>query len=120
MDPVIKADWVEHLRSGEYPQTDGYLHIKTPGLEKKADRFCCLGVLCEMAVEAGVVVRFGECADGVHGYRDPDSEVVSTHLPNISVKRWAGLQEDQINNLSRMNDEGRSFEYLANVIEQEM
>lgn len=50
MDPAIKAEWVKRLRSGDYEQ--GKRHLNANG------RYCCLGVLCEIAVEAGIVTKF--------------------------------------------------------------
>jgi hypothetical protein len=41
MDPVLKAKWIEALRSGEYQQTFGAL--------RDNDGHCCLGVLCEVS-----------------------------------------------------------------------
>lgn len=49
LKPAIKARWVAALRSGKYIQGRGALHSTAP------DRFCCLGVLCELAVADGVV-----------------------------------------------------------------
>jgi len=47
MDPGIRAAWVAALRSGEYQQGKANL--------RAADNtYCCLGVLCELAVQAGV------------------------------------------------------------------
>lgn len=43
--------WVKALRSGEYKQGYGYLHYKRGG----KDKFCCLGVLCDLAVKNGVI-----------------------------------------------------------------
>lgn len=49
LKPDIKAAWVEALRSGKYQQGKNYLNSE--------GRYCCLGVLCELAVEAGVTGR---------------------------------------------------------------
>jgi hypothetical protein len=40
MDPKIKEKWIEALRSGKYEQGEGTLN--------KDNKFCCLGVLCEV------------------------------------------------------------------------
>jgi hypothetical protein len=39
--------WVKELRSGKYPQTQGYLNLLVDLSDQKAG-FCCLGVLCEV------------------------------------------------------------------------
>lgn len=43
MDPVLKAQWVEALRSGTYGQCTGTL--------RRGDDFCCLGVLADLVPE---------------------------------------------------------------------
>lgn len=40
MSPELKTRWLEALRSGEYKQGRAYL--------RKDDKFCCLGVLCDL------------------------------------------------------------------------
>jgi hypothetical protein len=50
MNPEIKARWVAALRSGEYKQGKGNLRISDHRLSD--DVFCCLGVLCDLAVKA--------------------------------------------------------------------
>jgi len=46
MDKAVKRRWLEALQSGEYRKT-------TQGLRVKG-RYCCLGVLCDIQVRAGV------------------------------------------------------------------
>lgn len=49
MNEDIKERWVAALESGSYKQVDGML--------SDGDGFCCLGVLCEIAVQDQVVIR---------------------------------------------------------------
>lgn len=65
---AVAKRWVKALRSGKYKQ--GRETLKT-------DRgtYCCLGVLCDLAVKAKVIPKF------------PEGEVV---LPR-EVQRWVGL-----------------------------
>jgi hypothetical protein len=51
MNPVAKELWLAALRSGEYTQGRGQLRID--------DTFCCLGVLCEVAIKQGVIEDYG-------------------------------------------------------------
>ncbi len=44
MDKIIKAKWVEALRSGEYKQGKGVLR----GSDMTKPTYCCLGVLCDV------------------------------------------------------------------------
>ena len=48
MNPLIKAKWVSALRSGEFKQ--GTMQLRTLD-----DKYCCLGVLCALAVREGVI-----------------------------------------------------------------
>lgn len=123
MDSAIKADWVRALRSGEYSQANGAL--------QKNGGFCCLGVLCDLAVKAGVPVRVStiecgcsdaDCCPGV-AYDSADS------YPPIQVQNWAGMStmdpvvkdsEGEIRTLSALNDEGRTFEEIAQFIEDQL
>lgn len=83
----IKALWTERLRSGEYRQ----IHRR---LSDTSNGRCCLGVLCDLAVEAGVVRR--EVAPGDHVGRviyvavDNENDTGEGLLP-MAVADWAGL-----------------------------
>jgi len=85
MNPTIKARWITALRSGKYIQGRGALTTVTKN-EKRKRRDCCLGVLCDLAVRAGVIPA-------------PVPELLSEKLrydnrkdilPS-SVVQWAGL-----------------------------
>lgn len=124
MDTDIKARWVSALRSGDYKQGKGLL--------RKDDKFCCLGVLCELAVAAGAV-SFEVNADP----DDDDQYDGATHiyggsesvhyLPN-EVVTWAGLETfnpvvpggDSGQQLAGLNDQGRSFSKIADLIEEHL
>lgn len=97
MNPEIKERWVAALRSGEYAQTMGFLHDK--------EGFCCLGVLCEIAVADGVIekwepnpntfttaIRPDEKLIMFYGRRGSDDldEASQTSLPTLVIE-WAGL-----------------------------
>lgn len=113
MDPDIKNEWIERLRSGTIPQTINRLG--------RADGSrCCLGVLCDIAVEHNVITVTTEHRD-LPLYDDEDSV-----LP-FRVMRWARLDTiDEGRNghieavdepLSSMNDTGMTFDQIADVIE---
>lgn len=51
MRPEIAKRWVEALRSGKFKQGKHRLANETPD----GRNYCCLGVLCEIAVEDGVI-----------------------------------------------------------------
>lgn len=125
MDAGVKAKWLEALRSGEYEQTTGAL--------RSTNGYCCLGVLCEVAVKNDVI------PEGVAA--DEDVEVTTYYyaeagswLPDV-VAQWAGLDEgdpgvdldnaaddhyegEKHYTLSSLNDlYGYDFEMIAGVIE---
>lgn len=80
MDSEIKEKWVAALRGGEFEQGQGAL--------SEYGNYCCLGVLCELAVKDGVI----EKCDGINVAKVfYDSEVAV--LPG-RVVTWAGLGDE--------------------------
>ena len=47
MDPAVKQMWIDALRSGKYKQGTGHLRV--------GDQYCCLGVLCDLAVQNQII-----------------------------------------------------------------
>lgn len=78
MNPDIKAQWVAALRSGEYKQGQRAL--------SHSGRYCCLGVLCELAVKAGAIERVTR-TDGTYLYGSGENGWL---LPS-EVVDWAGV-----------------------------
>lgn len=118
----IKEQWVNALRSGVFRQGRRYL--------AKDGGYCCLGVLCELAYRDGVVTERVEFGDG-----DNSAVVYDGHLFALpgSVMEWAGLDDSNPfapepdrgrpenyprRPLSAMNDNGKTFTYIADVIER--
>lgn len=92
MNPDIKAEWVAALRSGDYLQGRGQLHsfiLNDDG--SKESRFCCLGVLSDLAVKAGAC----DTVDLGNQIGFGRSRGTGT-LPH-EVREWAGLDEDMGN-----------------------
>ena len=79
MNPEIKALWITALRSGEYKQGRSSLNVD--------DKFCCLGVLCDLAEKAGV-------AKSIEGDDVTRYDGRSSYLP-ASVEGWAGMDSDR-------------------------
>lgn len=125
MKPEIKKRWVEALRSGEYQQAKDYL--------VSPDGYCCLGVLCEIAVQDGVVYREGyEYISTSEGF-----DVNNVDLPR-AVQRWAGVSDyygdgftslgsnvpykntDRNADFTELNDEmNYTFDMIADAIEND-
>ncbi len=115
MNPDIKAQWVEALRSGEFKQGKGVL-------QRSDGKFCCLGVLCELAARAGVI-ESPTIFDGSYIYASEGA-----YLP-IEVSTWAGLSDNysprnpriaNIVSLAKRNDEGLPFSEIADLIEGQL
>jgi hypothetical protein len=112
MDAAVKEQWIKDLTSGEFKQGRGYL--------EKGGKFCCLGVLCFRAAEAGVTNRT-ETEDTFHAAYGGRSGF----LPS-EVVEWAGMSDfdgryhdgDIRRALAYDNDGGVPFEGIAKTIDQ--
>jgi hypothetical protein len=116
MKEEIKAQWVAALRSGRYEQTQGRL--------QRDGSFCCMGVLCELAVEAGVIpspVFVPPISGGSEVAAYGRSEL--TGSPPAEVWDWSGFEalgvvDELAMELMARNDElDQSFEEIADYIE---
>jgi hypothetical protein len=115
MDPGIRARWTAALRSGEYDQGQRALY--------DGSAFCCLGVLCDLAVRDKVLMPPRHSPlDGAWSYDGrPDL------LPE-TVLGWAGLGSSNpevlvgadpgLTDLTTLNDDdGWSFAQIADAID---
>lgn len=109
MDKEIKAEWSRRLRSGDYRQGKGNLSYSSGGKEW----YCCLGVLCEIAVERGICQRIGNALKHFGHERNWRSN----YLPD-EVAEWASITHYYQETLAVKNDEGDSFRLIANYIDQ--
>lgn len=125
MDPEAKKRWVAALRSGKYKQGIGRLRVRQ---EHHKSGYCCLGVLCEIAVQDGVIrpperVRDGGPTDGYKYEYDGDAYALGP-----KVQDWAMLDANPIvkdekgrtTTLADLNDEGMPFEKIADLIEDQL
>lgn len=138
MNKDIQTQWVAALRSGKYKQTQEML-CQTDGDGNPAG-YCCLGVLCDLAVTDGVIPppRASWLEPGaMRFYSTPaflESDATDTVLPN-AVRAWAGLASvdprlppmaadllplgsSEEFHLSSLNDEGADFGVIADLIEE--
>ena len=125
----IRRRWVAALRSGKYKQITGALRQKynKGGRKSSFEGYCCLGVLCELAVKAKVIGPPVQNSGGIFIYSGNDSE-----LPQ-KVREWAGLttvdgkftdeklrEKTKQNDLAGLNDySGKRFRGIASIIESE-
>lgn len=101
MNRDLKAKWIAALRSGEYRQVHGELRSGSGGTE----RFCCLGVLCEVARVRRVVQE---------QYRFDDGTISGICLAGALL---AAVGDDRQNQLMSLNDAPTAFADIADWIE---
>lgn len=115
----IAQQWADRLQNGGYAQGKGKLRRAEEGAP---DKYCCLGVLCELAVEQGIIEP-AEINSYVGNYAY-SSEMRSVSLP-AEVQEWSGLgsemgmlatQVGDENDLASLNDGGFSFAQIAKII----
>lgn len=102
----VAKNWAEALKSGEFTQGELSLHFN--------NAYCCLGVLCELAIRDGVEV----IKDDSHGRTRFDGRAI--YLPQ-SVMTWAGIKTEHGvihgTSLSSLNDSKTTFVNIAKIIE---
>lgn len=123
MNEDVKALWVEALESG-LTQIEGRL--------QDDGGFCCLGVLCDLAVKAGVI---GEPkswgSSNVRGFPSlagTEQFYYEEALLPEEVVEWAGLtnrnpvvkSERGFMSLSALNDGGKPFITIAQLIKDQL
>lgn len=120
MNPEIKDLWLKALRSGKYVQGRGTL-------QTSYNSFCCLGVLCDIAVK-NKVIPDPKAQRFEYAYGAAMEEGV---LPE-EVRLWAGLSDnnpsilagdDRPNqyDLSELNDDREyTFSEIADLIEEQL
>jgi hypothetical protein len=119
--PVTKQQWIDALRSGEFNQCTGALAKPDP--DTGAMSYCCLGVL---ATIAGVEHRLTSVAITDFIFDDDNWEcgiipeafrsIIVSDL-DLSQPVSTLTQDDLMRNLSTKNDNGASFNDIADYLE---
>ncbi len=111
MNEDVKVKFIDALLSGEYTQGKGKLRLFN-------NTVCANGILCELAIKDGLVgIHRGTSGCGYH-MTSPlaDGRIVKSYgnnfPPNI-VFDWAGISYDYSRTLAGLNDDGASFEQIA-------
>ena len=100
MDHELKAKWVATLRSGNYSQGRNQLR-------NRLNQCCCLGVLCDI-----VAPSHWSGANDYTGYSHAGQRMIP-HREFLLHR----LTRQQVDELARMNDHGKSFDVIASYIE---
>ena len=136
MNQQIKAEWVAALRSGEYKQG---IHLL-----RQDDKFCCLGVLCDLHRKAHQNEGEDDTVNSWFPTKNPERDNApcfsyrygnTTSLPSV-VMDWCGLrscdppvrrivsfENDHVTQdvtLALLNDQGLTFDQIADIIEQQL
>ena len=119
MKQEIKEKWVDALRSGEYQQGTGYLKV----IHENGDaKYCCLGVLCELALKDNLDLPITETE------RFWNSDLLTAiafdgeeEYPPEEIDKWTDLPDFPVLELlAEKNDKGQSFDQIADYIEAEL
>jgi hypothetical protein len=76
--------WCDALMSGDYVQ--GHARLCTVGRDGEPDKWCCLGVACDVAARNGVEMHISD--DGIRRYFDG----MAAYLPK-KVEEWLGVPD---------------------------
>lgn len=117
MDATVKEKWIAALKSGDYKQTRNHLRV--------GDSFCCLGVLCDLYKREqedkgdtdSITWERDECSDIQRLSKDDDWV---EDLPPNYVLDWAGLVGADWNSLATLNDDGSTFDKIAEIINEQI
>ena len=145
MNQKIKHKWLRALRSGEFVQGRRFLTARNadqPLSAENPNKYCCLGVLCELAVQDGIISKAEELIGTGQIGNDTHTELIATNydaeeeqqlrvLPQ-AVQEWAGLPNfspyieynydlQSQTPLAVLNDHVRlSFAEIADLIEEQL
>ena len=102
MDALLRERWALTLESGNYQQATGVLR-------NRKNECCCLGVLCDLVDPSG------------WGYSNSRAGAYPVHyhnevMPSASFLEEIGLEQNDANRLSKLNDSGMSFDDIAKEV----
>lgn len=113
MNQEIKQKWIDALRSGDYKQTNGRL--------RQDDKFCCLGVLCNILFPNYWRFTQSGWTHGACEYVLPSEVIEAAELSdnNPTITGYSMPDEDD-SSLAWYNDAGMTFEQIAEMIEKNL
>lgn len=101
-----RKSWVSHLRSGEYKQVKDRL--------KNKKGYCCLGVLCDIAVKAGHG-EWTQCNQYKILHRESSIFPILYH--NSTISTWGGGSKGKPAKAGLNDEHDYTFEQISDVIE---
>ncbi len=109
MNKEIAKKWVKALRSGKYKQ--GQKSLCT--VKGKTAKYCCLGVLCHI-----LKTPYEKCGD-LKRYDEDTAVLPSSVLEKAGMHScWGETRSGHFSSLTHLNDDGKSFNEIADFIEQ--
>jgi hypothetical protein len=141
MNAAVKEKWLEQLRSDTIVQATGNLKKvleendyeswdwTEPAPEDVKCGYCCLGVLCEIAIGDAIIEAAVQGHDqDPYSWRTESSEGTTYYdfwryggnedMPPNQVYDWAGVHSEIGGYLASANDQGSSFAEIADWIEK--
>lgn len=113
MDPEIKRRWVAALRSGQYKQGRDRL--------KDFNRYCCLGVLVDLADKDKSTDISWADAHGHDALPRSVAKWAGTVInPRVTIPHQGEGSERLSHSLGYLNDFGYSFNEIADLIEEQL
>lgn len=115
MTAEMKAKWLEALRSGKYKQGRNLL--------RNGDKYCCLGVLCDIDGAEWKLLRPGLETTYTASGRDAfEGNSCGKETALLSTERMLkiGIRGEITNECIKMNDDGNSFAEIADWLEENL
>src|SRR5213592_3210268 len=105
MNSEVKQQWLKALRSGGWRKARNQL-------AGKANRRCCLGVLCEIGPSKRV--------DSLTRLYDSNAWHANDGSPNRVTQQWAGIDMNTVRDLSILNDKTKGWDKVIEYIEKKL
>lgn len=113
----IKNKWVYHLKSGKYKKTEGKLRKVD---KNKVCSYCALGVLTDLYIKANSdTCRWDKEHPVINGITHGNGILPKPVAVWAELEYRNGVIKGRTTDIPGLNDAGKSFEYIATVIETE-
>jgi hypothetical protein len=120
---LLVKKWIKALRSGKYKQTRGTLLRVRKYNKVEEKRYCCLGVLCDLAVKEGLIGKpkpskeYG-ALEGSYAFGEYTSQLPRRVYKLVGLDGGFGDYADHCQSLAAHNDHDKmNFKRIADIIE---